>query len=41
MNLIVCCKQIPDPEASPDNFKIDPEKNKMIPSSKVLNIIRS
>lgn len=31
MNMIVCCKQIPDPEAPPVNFKIDPSSHKVIP----------
>ncbi len=29
MDMIVCCKQILDPEAPPDSFKIDPLSNKM------------
>jgi electron transfer flavoprotein beta subunit len=31
MNMIVCCKQIADPEAPPVSFKIDPSSYKMIP----------
>ena len=31
MNMIVCCKQIPDPEAPPASFKIDPSTCKVIP----------
>jgi electron transfer flavoprotein beta subunit len=30
MNMIVCCKQIPDPEAPPATFKIDPSTHKVI-----------
>jgi electron transfer flavoprotein beta subunit len=31
MNIIVCVKQINDPEAPPSSFKIDPATNKVIP----------
>ncbi len=31
MNIIVCAKQVPDPEAPPATFKIDPATNKVIP----------
>ena len=31
LNLIVCIKQVPDWEAPADTFKIDPERNKVIP----------
>jgi electron transfer flavoprotein beta subunit len=31
LNLIVCVKQVPDWEAPADTFKIDPERNKVIP----------
>lgn len=31
MNIIVCVKQISDPEAPPSSFKIDPAANKVIP----------
>src|SRR4030067_3023332 len=31
LNMIVCCKQILDPEAPPACFKIDPSTNKVIP----------
>jgi electron transfer flavoprotein beta subunit len=30
MNMIVCCKQIPDPEAPPASFKIDPSTRTVI-----------
>ena len=30
MNMIVCCKQVLDPEAPPASFKIDPANNKVI-----------
>jgi len=29
VNMIVCCKQVPDPEAPPVVFKVDPVTNKM------------
>ena len=31
MNMIVCVKQVPDPEAPPTSFKIDPVTNNMVP----------
>jgi len=31
MELIVCLKQVPDPEAPPESFKIDPEANTILP----------
>jgi electron transfer flavoprotein beta subunit len=31
MNIIVCIKQVNDPEAPPSSFKIDPTTNKVIP----------
>ena len=31
LNVIVCIKQVPDWEAPADTFKIDPERNKVIP----------
>jgi electron transfer flavoprotein beta subunit len=31
MNIIVCVKQVNDPEAPPSSFKIDPAANKVIP----------
>lgn len=31
VNMIVCVKQVPDPEAPPASFKIDPAGNKVIP----------
>jgi electron transfer flavoprotein beta subunit len=31
MNIIVCVKQVNDPEAPPSSFKIDPTTNKVIP----------
>ena len=31
LNMIVCIKQVPDWEAPADTFKIDPERNKVIP----------
>ncbi len=30
VNMIVCCKQVPDPEAPPAVFKVDAAANKMI-----------
>src|SRR3990170_4297380 len=31
MNMIVCVKQVPDPEAPPASFKVDSAANKVIP----------
>lgn len=39
MNTIVCCKQILDPEAPPDSFKIDPDKNQIIQPPKRTYVI--
>ena len=30
MNIIVCIKQVSDPEAPPSSFKIDPATNKIV-----------
>jgi electron transfer flavoprotein beta subunit len=35
MNMIVCCKQISDPEAPPASFKIDAAANKVVPPPNV------
>ncbi len=39
MNLIVCVKQVPDPEAPPASFKIDPSTNKVVPPPGVPPVI--
>ena len=39
MNIIVCVKQVPDPEAPPASFKIDPVTNKVIPPPGVPPVI--
>ncbi|HJX04066.1 MAG TPA: electron transfer flavoprotein subunit beta/FixA family protein, partial [Dehalococcoidia bacterium] len=39
MNMIVCCKQIIDPEAPPSSFKIDAANNKVIPPPNVPLVI--
>jgi electron transfer flavoprotein beta subunit len=39
MNMIVCVKQVFDPEAPPSNFKIDPETNKLVPLIGVPSVI--
>ncbi len=31
MNMIVCVKQVPDPEIPPSKFRVDPQANKVIP----------
>ncbi|HEX75692.1 MAG TPA: electron transfer flavoprotein subunit beta/FixA family protein [Dehalococcoidia bacterium] len=39
MNMIVCCKQVLDPEAPPASFKIDPANNKVVPPPGVPPVI--
>jgi electron transfer flavoprotein beta subunit len=39
MNIIVCCKQVLDPEAPPASFKIDPTGNKVVPPSNVPPVV--
>ena len=39
MNIIVCCKQVPDPEAPPASFKIDPSGSKVVPPPNVPPVI--
>ncbi len=39
MNMIVCIKQIQDPEIPPAKFKIDPEKNQVIPPEGIPPVI--
>ena len=39
MNMIVCVKQVVDPEAPPASFKIDPSSNKMVPPPGVSSVI--
>jgi len=39
MNIIVCVKQVTDPEAPPGSFKIDPTTGKVIPPSGIAPVI--
>lgn len=39
MNIIVCVKQVPDPEAPPASFKVDPATNRMILPANVPPVI--
>ena len=39
MNMIVCAKQVLDPEAPPASFKIDPSTNKVVPPPGVAPVI--
>jgi len=39
LNMIVCCKQILDPEDPPASFKIDPASNKVIPPPGVAPVV--
>jgi electron transfer flavoprotein beta subunit len=39
MELIVCVKQVPDPEAPPASFKVDPSTNKVIPPPGIAPVI--
>ena len=39
MNMVVCIKQVIDPEAPPASFKIDPSSNKVVPPPGVSPVI--
>jgi electron transfer flavoprotein beta subunit len=39
MNIVVCVKQVSDPEAPPTSFKIDPSTNKVIPPAGIPPVI--
>ncbi len=39
MNMIVCCKQVLDPEAPPASFKVDPASNQVVPPPGVPPVI--
>lgn len=39
VNMIVCCKQVPDPEAPPSLFKVDTAANKMVTTPEVKPVI--
>ena len=39
MNIIVCCKQVIDPEAPPASFKVDTSANKVVPPPGVSPVI--
>ncbi len=39
MNMIVCCKQVIDPEAPPASFKVDTASNKVVPPAGVPPVI--
>jgi len=39
MHLVVCAKQIPDPETPPSAFKIDPQKNEVIPAPGIAPVL--
>jgi electron transfer flavoprotein beta subunit len=39
MNMIVCCKQVVDPEAPPASFKVDASSNKVVPPAGVPPVI--
>ncbi len=39
MNMIVCCKQVLDPEAPPASFKVDESANKVVPPQGVPPVI--
>ena len=39
LNMIVCVKQIPDPEAPPASFKVDPNTNSMTIAAGVVQVI--
>ncbi|MBI4287031.1 MAG: electron transfer flavoprotein subunit beta/FixA family protein [Chloroflexi bacterium] len=39
MNIVVCVKQVPDPEAPPASFKVDTATNRMVPPANVPPVI--
>ena len=39
INMIVCCKQVPDPEAPPSLFKVDTAANKIVTTPEVKPVI--
>ena len=39
MNMIVCCKQVVDPEAPPASFRVDASTNKVIPPQGIPPVI--
>jgi len=39
VNMIVCCKQVIDPEAPPASFKVDTSANKVVPPPGVSPVI--
>ncbi len=39
MDMIVCVKQVPDPEMPPSSFRIDPEANRVIPAAGVSPVL--
>lgn len=39
MDMIVCVKQVPDPEMPSSSFRIDPEANRLIPAAGVLPVL--
>lgn len=39
MHIVVCAKQIPDPETPPSAFKIDPAANKVIPAPGIAPVL--
>jgi len=39
MNIITCVKQVPDPEAPPASFKVDPSTNKVVPPPGIAPVI--
>jgi electron transfer flavoprotein beta subunit len=41
MELIVCVKQVPDPEAPADSFKIDTAANRVVPAPDVATVLSS
>ncbi|MBP1611174.1 MAG: hypothetical protein H6Q04_3409 [Acidobacteria bacterium] len=39
MNIIVCVKEIADPEAPSEDFRLDTDKNVLVASPKVLKVL--
>src|SRR3972149_3239527 len=39
LNMIVCVKQVPDPETPPSSFRVDEAANKVVPAAGVQPVI--
>ena len=39
MHLVVCAKQIPDPETPPAAFQVDEQKNEVVPAQGIAPVL--